>query len=62
MKKNIFVLLQNLVFSQILNENLTSVHYSIASVGIDDEIKPGKRISRRIYSTRQYSIGRLRGS
>ena len=44
MKKIVLFLLQNFLFAQNFNENLTAVHYSIASAGIDYEIKPGESL------------------
>ena len=32
---------------EAFNENLTSVHYSIVTPGIDDEIKPGEFYDNR---------------
>ena len=44
MKILVVFLLQNQLLAQNFNENLTAVHYSIASAGIDSEIKPGERL------------------
>ena len=35
----IFLISQNLLYA--FNENITAVHYSIVTPGIDEEIKPG---------------------
>ena len=41
------------------NENLTAVHYSIVTPGIDQEVKPGKIIFQTSVETYRYILFKL---